>query len=329
MALKDKIKHFTPSWFSMSQSTGIISLLLATCPYQFPGLEAISSVFFFLNVVIFLVFALMTMARYIMFPHILTLMLNHSVVLTVLSVVIVPYYIIIHHNHQLERMNGTWLLPIVPAVVTAASGGLIAQHLVNPMHAKIVIITSFFLMGIGILLALSIIVIYFHRLVVHKLPSNEVIISAFLPLGPLGQGAYGFLQLGKASQLWFSSPSNLVPDLGPAMHASCIVWAMLLWGFGLWFLVVAVFSVGATYQQTKNVPFNMGWWGLIFPFGVFTSATVALGAIWQSSFFNILATVFIVILVILWIMVTLLTAQGALCGKMFVAPCLTPVTNPE
>ncbi|KAI8068078.1 voltage-dependent anion channel [Gongronella butleri] len=380
MTFKDKIRHFTPSWFSISQSTGILSVLLAVCPYQFEGLQVIATVFFFINVLLFTFCMVMTLLRYTLFPHILSLMLNHSaqslflgtipmafttltnfvivvvipffapqdwpitlafvmywieVVLTVLSVVVVPYYIIIHHNHQLDKMNGTWLLPIVPAVVTAASGGLLATHLTNPDHAKIIILLSFFLLGIGILLALSIIVIYFHRLVVHKLPSNQVIISAFLPLGPLGQGAYGFLMLGTASQQWFDVKTssaavadNVIPLLGSMIHACCIVWAMLLWGYGLWFLIVAVFSVIATYKQAKEIPFNMGWWGLIFPFGVFTSATIALGTIWQSIFFNILATVFIVILVILWFIVATFTVHGAFSGKMFFAPCLTPVTNP-
>jgi hypothetical protein len=38
-------------------------------------------------------------------------------------------------------------------------------------------------------------VIYLQRLTLHKLPSKAVIVSVFLPLGPLGQGGYGYVCL--------------------------------------------------------------------------------------------------------------------------------------
>jgi tellurite resistance protein TehA-like permease len=36
-----------------------------------------------------------------------------------------------------------------------------------------------------------VIAIYLMRLMLHKLPATAVIVSTFLPLGPLGQGSYG------------------------------------------------------------------------------------------------------------------------------------------
>jgi len=45
--------------------------------------------------------------------------------------------------------------------------------------------------GAGMPLALTVIVVYYQRLVVHKLPAREIIVSLFLPLGPLGFGGYG------------------------------------------------------------------------------------------------------------------------------------------
>ncbi|GAA5815798.1 hypothetical protein MFLAVUS_009313 [Mucor flavus] len=217
-------------------------------------------------------------------------------------------------------MNGTWLLPIVPAVVTGASGGLLANH-IDEHRGFIVLIISYITMGIGICLAFSIITIYFYRLAVHNLPPKEVIISSFLPLGPLGQGAYGMIQLGSAAQKLFGD--KYITGLGNTAYGAGFIAALILWGFGIWYLCVAVFSVGNTVKQ--KIPFNMGWWGLTFPLGVFTAATVSIGDVLDSMFFLVLGAVLTCILVVIWLAVTAKTLIGALSGEMFYAPCLTPV----
>lgn len=360
---KEAIKHFTPSWFSVTMGTGIVAILLYNFPYQFRGLYIIATVIYLLNILLFSTFTLISITRYVMFPEIMSLMLKHpgqslfigtipmglttitnctvliavpyfeswaitvayalwwtEFALTLISSIAVPYYIIIYHNHKLETMNGTWLLPIVPAVVTAASGGLLA-HVLDYERAFPIIIISYMLMGIGILLALSIIVIYFYRLTVHKLPPREVIISSFLPLGPLGQGAYGFIQLGSAAQ------KVMANDFGNTAYSFGILIALLLWGYGFWYLVVAIFSVIVT--SSKKIPFNMGWWGLTFPLGVYTAATLALATAFDSEVLYVIASIFTILLVILWLVVAIRTIICTLTGEMFVAPCLTPVNLPS
>lgn len=76
-------------------------------------------------------------------------------------------------------------------MVAAASGAIVADVLPDPQHALWTIIVSYVLWGIGIPLAMMVMVIYFHRLTVYKLPPKEVIVSIFLPMGPLGQGSFG------------------------------------------------------------------------------------------------------------------------------------------
>ncbi|RCH98435.1 hypothetical protein CU097_013814 [Rhizopus azygosporus] len=358
--LVEIVRHFTPSWFSVTMGTGIVAILLQTFPFQFSGLQTIALVLFLFNVVIYSVFTIITVLRYVLFPTIFFLMLQHPAqsmfvgtipmglttitnfvtialtdkyawalnlaftlwciefALTLVSCFLVPFYFIVHHTHALETMNGTWLLPIVPAVVTAASGGLLCHYL-DEQRGLVILIVSYVTMGIGILLALSIIVIYFYRLAVHKLPPKEVIISSFLPLGPLGQGAYGMIQLGSGAQKLLGD--RYIPGLGNTAYSLGFILALFLWGYGLWYLVVAIFSVSITVKH--KIPFNMGWWGLTFPLGVYTAATLAIGKVLDSMFFNILAAVFTCCLVTLWLVVTIKTIVGAATGKLFYAPCLS------
>jgi len=106
------VLHFTPSWFAVNMGTGIVSAVekIAPCAprhaggscaaaqpgcsrpptarsqharraarrrYQFPGMEHVATAFFLLNIVLFVIFMVVTVARYIAFPWVLWRMLNH------------------------------------------------------------------------------------------------------------------------------------------------------------------------------------------------------------------------------------------------------------
>ena len=90
-------------------------------------------------------------------------------------------------------MTAVWLLPIVTCVVGSSSGAVVAGVLSNAQHALWTILASYILWGIGVPFAMMVIVIYLHRLTLHKLPAKRVIVSVFLPLGPLGQGSFGYV----------------------------------------------------------------------------------------------------------------------------------------
>jgi hypothetical protein len=68
----------------------------------------------------------------------------------------------------------------------------LADVLPNPQHALWTIIISYVLWGTGMPFALMVLVNYFQRPALYKLPSREVIVSVFLPVGPFGQGGYGY-----------------------------------------------------------------------------------------------------------------------------------------
>lgn len=94
-------------------------------------------------------------------------------------------------ERPLSSMTAVWLLPIVTCIVAASSGAIVAEILPNAQHALWTIIASYALWGIGVPLALMVMVIYLQRLTLHSLPPKTVMVSVFLPLGPLGQGGYG------------------------------------------------------------------------------------------------------------------------------------------
>ena len=215
-------------------------------------------------------------------------------------------------------MTAAWLLPIVATIVAAASGGIVASVL-PAQRALITIITSYILWGCGVPLAMFTMVIYFQRLTVYKLPPSEVIVSVFLPLGPLGQGAFGIMTLGQQA-LRISKQTPFIPEAsmsGEIFYAMGVLAALVMWGFGLVWLFFALASI------TRNkFPFNLGWWGFTFPLGVFATATTTLAKELPSGFFKVLGTIFSSVVVLLWMIVSVGTAHQAFRGHLIFAPCI-------
>ena len=193
------------------------------------------------------------------------------------------------HKTEISSVTTFWLLPIVSTIVCAATGGIVASALTNPTHALWTLVVSYILWGMGFPLAIFTLVLYYHRLTMHKIPAREVISSVFLPLGPLGEGGFGILKLGQVSLTVFPTMNTLIPSAGQTIYVIGFLTALLMWGFGLAWLFWALASFGRSKSQ-----FNMGWWSIVFATSVFTGSTIALGQEMTSRFFNVLGTVSLV-----------------------------------
>ncbi|EEY18822.1 sulfite transporter Ssu1 [Verticillium alfalfae VaMs.102] len=357
------ILYFEPSWFSVNMGTGVVSILLHNLPYNAEWLYWISVVIFCLNVVLFVLFFIISVLRYTVFPGVWGCMIRHPVqslflgtcpmgLATIINMIVfvcvpawgsnyatlawalwwidvvgavgtcfyLPFIIMYKHEAHLETMTAAWLLPIVPTIVAAATGSIVASVLPSH-HAIITIITSYILWGCGVPLALFTIVIYFERLTMCKLPPREVIVSVFLPLGPLGQGAFGIMRLGKET-MRLTNDVEFLPKAavaGQVFYSLGFFAAFILWGFGLVWLFFAVASI------TRNrFPFNLGWWGFTFPLGVYSTATTTFAQEIPSAFFKVLGTIFSLVVVFLWVVVSTGTIRHAYLGDLFHAPGSRP-----
>ncbi len=116
-------------------------------------------------------------------------------------------------------------------------------------------------------------VLYFHRLAVHNLPNVEVITSALLPLGPLGQGTFAIVQLAKAGRQVRGAAAFDGPQSADAIWDLSIIAGLALWGLGLWWFVHGVSSVLIRVITSHGMAFSIGFWGFIFPLGVWLAGT--------------------------------------------------------
>jgi C4-dicarboxylate transporter/malic acid transport protein len=360
--LRAIVQQFTPNWFTVTMGTGVLPLALNQLAGGLPIVRDVATGLWLFNIGLFALFSLLYASRWILFfdgarrifthpvasmffgaiPMGLATILNgflvfglplwgdpalaiaHAlwwidVALAVACGLLVPFLMFTRQEHSIEKMTAVWLLPIVAAEVAAASGALLVPHLAAAEAASVLFL-SYALWAFSVPLAMSILVILILRLALYKLPDREMAVSGWLALGPIGTGALGLLLLGEAA------PRVLADGLahvGDAAFGLGIVGATILWGYGLWWILLAMLKTA--HYARSGMPFNLGWWGFTFPLGVYALATLALAHTTHVTFFLVAGAILVVCLALLWLTVAARTLHGAWHGYLFHAPCLRMV----
>ncbi|MBF4454353.1 TDT family transporter [Acinetobacter sp. SK-43] len=358
---RDVIRHFTPNWFTATMGTGVVAMILAQLPFASSILFMLATKLWQFNILLFITFSILYGLRWILFPTEAKQIFNHpnmslflgaipmglativngflsfgvhlygdiaiqiatylwylDVFLAVLIAWVVPFCMFSCQDHQLQRMTAVWLLPIVACEVAASSAGLLLQHLAADQHALAILITGYVLWGISVLPAFAILTILMLRLALHQLPEKEVAISSWLCLGPIGTGALALLLLGQQAPRILNAVG--LEELATIVPAIGVIGGLVLLGFGLWWFGIAVLTT--VRHARTGIPFNLGWWGLTFPFGVFILAIFNLAHQLQFNFFTYIAVALSIVLLALWALVMKKTVVGAYSGQLFFSPCL-------
>ena len=358
---QDLIRHFTPNWFTVVMGTGILAVILPEFPFAKHLMWQLGASLWHLNTLLFLVFSALYAARWLLYPQEAKQIFNHPVMClflgaipmalaavlngllkfglplygeavlnlaeylwyadALLALVIawaVPFLMYSRQQHVLHSMTAVWLLPIVACEVAAASGALLLQHLPAAMQSVYILLSCYVLWGISVLPAFAVLTILMLRLALHQLPSKDMAISSWLALGPIGTGALALLLLGaEAPRILAHSAWGAA---GMFLQQAGFLAALMLIGFGLWWLGIAVLT--SLKHAAADLPFNLGWWGLTFPLGVFTLAVLNLAVQTQLPAIYGFAYILAAVLALLWGIVLSKTVKGFYQGQLIVSPCL-------
>ncbi|KAG6862254.1 hypothetical protein C0995_002185 [Termitomyces sp. Mi166 len=206
------------------------------------------------------------------------------------------YVMMTTQSHRLTRMASLWVLPMVTLIVASSTGGLLANAFINHSIYRSLITTGVSVTALitGLSLALMILTVYLARLVLYGPPDPSLILSAFITLGPLGQGGFSLLLAGQnLSVLLPLHLGDRFPNAaltGDFLHSVCFCGAWILWSMGIAWTAISVISVYAVVR-IQRIPFTVAYWGLIFPTGVFGLLSVELGEVLDNPFFHYFGTI--------------------------------------
>lgn len=336
------IKDFAPSWFASVMGTGIVAIASFYYAHYWSWLQSLATVLWILNMLLFIVlfvpwlmrillhrqecykdlrdpvigqfFATMPIACLVLAADLLIIGSQHlginlavvlakgfwltGVVLAVLLAVTIPLLNFISREVKIEQINPAWFMPPVSLIVIPVSGAKLIPYWPDSWQ-QLLLVFNYISWSSGFFLFLFLGAICLFRFFCCPPLPGALAPTAWINLGPIGVGTIALYNLGSAS----------TPFLGHQVLPVINLLALLIWGFGLWWLICAV-SLTIYYLREGSLHFSLAWWAFTFPLGAYTVATHLIASSINSSAIDLYGFFCFLILLAIWLLVMVRTIIG-------------------
>lgn len=222
-------------------------------------------------------------------------------VLGLFSAVVVPYLAFTRHENTADSAFGGWLMPVVPPMVSAATGALLLPYTPAGQLRETLLLGCYAMFGLSLLASFVIIVQIWQRLAVHKVGPQGMVPTLWIVLGPLGQSITAVNLLAGNSAGTFTSAFD------DALMMFAILFGVAVLGFALlWLGIAAVITIRTA---RRGLPFSLTWWSFTFPVGTCVTGTAGLAAHTGSVPIAVLSVALFALLVVAWATVGLRTIR--------------------
>lgn len=238
-----------------------------------------------------------------------------AAVVGVTLAVFTPWRIITLNHGEPRRILGFWFLPPVGLFVLVFAGNFLAMH---PAHADWVQPMTVFnavLLGAAALQTIALFTMFLFRALAYPFPPKDVVPSFTIGLAPIGVAVIALLTYQPLLQRAALPGFDVAASLMPLIVFACV----LLWGFGLWWLLVTI-GIVATAAARTGVPFTLGFWAFIFPPAAFAIASLLLGQATQFALIQTTGLVLTLALAAAWLAMSILTVRGIISRRIFDLP---------
>ena len=118
----------------------------------------------------------------------------------------IPYLMMTRYEIGDDAAFGGWLMPVVPPMVSAASGALLIPHVGSAQGRLTLLLACYAMFGISLFASMIIITQLWARLVRYKTLAATMVPTLWIVLGPLGQSVTAAGNLGTAAAHVLPSP---------------------------------------------------------------------------------------------------------------------------
>jgi C4-dicarboxylate transporter/malic acid transport protein len=224
----------------------------------------------------------------------------------------IPYLMFTEHHVEPDSAFGGWLMPVVPPMVSAATGALLLPHLAPGPGRATMLYGCYAMFGMSLIAALLIIAMIWSRLTHYGTSGTARVPTLWIVLGPLGQSITAAGLLGTSARV-------AVPaEVASGMNLFAILFGVPVWGFAALWIVLATALTVRTLR--RGMPFALTWWSLTFPVGTFVTGTTQLALHTGLPALRVAAVIAYFTLIGTWCLVTVRTTLGAWRGDLFLPP---------
>jgi C4-dicarboxylate transporter/malic acid transport protein len=224
----------------------------------------------------------------------------------------IPYLMFTQYRVEPDAAFGGWLMPVVPPMVSAATGALLIPHMAPGTGRQTMLYGCYAMFGLSLVASLIIITMVWSRLAHFGTSGTARVPTLWIVLGPLGQSITAAGLLGTSAAL------AVEPDLADGMAVFGILFGVPVWGFAVLWIALATALTVRTLR--RGMPFALTWWSLTFPVGTFVTGTTQLAVHTGLPAFRVAAAIAYVGLLFTWGLVAVRTARGSLRGNLFLPP---------
>jgi C4-dicarboxylate transporter/malic acid transport protein len=332
------LQAFSPAWFAAVMGTGVLAATLQFYSKLLPALSPIAFSLHWLNVAFFVLLAGPWLARWVRHPGAALATLRHPVqahfypTFSIALIVLAFQFLVFGHHRDiamalwlpgalltvlfsfvilglvfhsesvtLDHVTPAMFIPPVGLVVIPVAGAPIAAGL-EPGWREAALVFNWAVLGAGSLLYVGLLALTMYRYVLGKPVGKPLVPTAWVNLGPLGVIPVSLLNLADA-----------MPQLGAGGVVQ--VAGLLLWGFGVWWLLMAAILT-LTAARRGELPFALSWWSFTFPLGAFVAASWRLGNQLALAPLVAVGAAAMLLLAVLWSVTLARTLRGIASGAL-------------
>lgn len=283
-----------PGWFAAVMGSGIVAVAAATLPRSFPGLGEAATVVWAGTALLLIVlagsytrqrtlrahagdpvlaqfFGALPMALLTVGAGTLLLgrrligeraavdvdwvLWSAGTVLGLATACAVPYLMITRHRFTPDAAFGGWLLPVVPPMVSAATGALLVPRAPAGQVRLALVLGCYSMLGLGLVAVLLVLAMVYSRLVHHDAPGGAVVPTVWIGVGALDQAVTALGTLATAA------PSALPAPYARGSAVLALLGGLGIWGFSLLWLALA--TALTVREIRRGLPFAPTWWSFI------------------------------------------------------------------
>ncbi len=229
----------------------------------------------------------------------------------------IPYLMFTQYHVEPDAAFGGWLMPVVPPMVSAATGALLIPQMAPGTGRQTMLYGCYAMFGLSLVASLIIITMVWSRLAHFGTSGTARVPTLWIVLGPLGQS------ITAAGLLATNAALAVDPQLADGMGVFAILYGVPVWGFAVLWIALATALTIRTLR--KGMPFALTWWSLTFPVGTFVTGTTQLALHTGLPAFRVAAAIAYVGLLSTWCLVAVRTLRGGLRGNLFAPPSASPI----
>jgi C4-dicarboxylate transporter/malic acid transport protein len=232
--------------------------------------------------------------------------------LGLLSAVAVPYLTFTRFETADDSAFGGWLMPVVPPMVSAATGALLIPFVPVGQARLTMMLACYAMFGLSLLASVVVITLIWGRLARYKVGAAAAVPTLWIVLGPLGQSITAANLLGGNAHL-------VVPARwAEALQLFGVIFGVPVLGFALLWAALATAITVRTVRQ--KLPFTLTWWSFTFPVGTCVTGVTGLALGTGSVVLQAIAVGAFAGLVGAWVTVAIRTSVGSVIRGTLFAP---------